>query len=100
MEITVVRSGGVAAPATDETWGPVETERAGEVGQELESLVASVGFFELPSSYPPKGADQCNYTIQVADGDRQVSVTYSDDSDQVPAELEQITALVREESTA
>jgi Emfourin len=99
MQITVFKSGGIGAPATDETWGPLDTGQAGEVGQQLEGLVASIGFFDLPSDYPPKGPDRFNYTVDVEDGDRQARVTYSEDSDQVPAGLAQITALVREEST-
>lgn len=98
MEITVTKSGGVLAPATDETWGPVDTVQAGDGGERLKGLVESVGFFELPSNYPTKGPDQFEYTIEVTDGGKSYSVSYSDDSDGVPSELKEIAGLMEQQS--
>jgi Emfourin len=95
MEVTVNKTGGIAAPATDEQWGPIDTTAAGDSGSRLEQLIGSVGFFELKSDYPPNGPDQFAYAIQVSDGDRKHSVSYSDDSDDVPPELRQITGLMQ-----
>lgn len=98
MEITVNKSGGALAPATDESWGPVDTEKAGDGGEQLASLVESVGFFGLPSSYPPAGPDRFSYTIEVVDGERQHTVSYSEDNDDVPSELQEIAELMSQQA--
>lgn len=100
MEITVKKSGGALSPATDETWGPVETKQAGDVGEQLEGLVKSADFFELPSDYPPQGPDRFSYKIAVTDGEKHHAVSYSEGSDGVPPDLKRITELMKQQAGA
>ena len=98
MEITVKRTGGFGAPSTDESWGPVDTAQAGDVGQQLEGLVNQVGFFDLNAEYPPGGPDQFDYAVEVVDGDRQHTVSYAELNEDVPNEIKEITKLVIDQS--
>jgi hypothetical protein len=94
MKISSTRTGGIAAPATDKSWGPVETTELGDNGIKMEGLVESVGFFDLADS--TVGDDEFVITIEVVDGDRNHKVSYSEPGRDVPADLEKLQKLIEE----
>lgn len=97
MQITVKRTGGVGAPATDATWGPIDTDQAGDLGSRLRQLVDALDFFNL-KDIPEGGVrDDQYYTVEVVDGDRNHQVSYGAvGSHDVPAELKEIVRLAEE----
>jgi hypothetical protein len=95
MKISSTMSGTIVGPAGDKRWGPVDTTELGDKGKEMETLVESVGFFEL-SDFPISGNDVPNFTIEVVDGDRHHRVTYSDPGADVPPGLKELQALIEE----
>lgn len=93
MDITATRKGGFAG--VNERLGPVDTQvLPAEVGAEIESVVAGVGFFDLPSTFGPgSGADLFEFTLVVLDGGRCHATSWDDLSDR-PPELDQLVDLL------
>lgn len=93
MEISVRRTGGFAG--VNDRLGPVETtEIYGGIGEQLETVVRNVDFFELPWAFPSgPGDDLFEFTATVSDGGRSHSTSWDDLSDR-PPELDQLIELL------
>ncbi len=88
MNISVKRSGGFAGLTeniADLDTTQLDTARA----QQVEQLVQSLGFFNLPVTVSGGGigADLFHYEITVTQGDRQHTVAFDDDDSPVTAPL-------------
>jgi hypothetical protein len=91
MELTVGRGGGLSAYA--EELGPVDSA---SLNDELrEGLEESMGFFELPQSFPVSGAqsDAMWYSLKIATTDETRAVTW-DDNHEGPSQLKEIVNLL------
>jgi len=93
MEITIIRSGGIAG--LTEELGPINTETlptatAAQVGD----IIAKLDFFTLPADIAKKAvADMFDYTTTVADDGRRHSVHWNNSSPD--ADKSQLDALLR-----
>ena len=93
MEITVRRIGGFAG--VSERLGPVDTpELDPALARQIDDLLTAVGFFELPSRFPPGiGADAFVYLMTVIQPARSHSTSW-DDLSEHPPELDQLVDLL------
>ena len=96
MRINFERSGGFAGMRITTT---VDTQSLpADQASELNQLVASSGFFNLPATIPSTGgADQYTYTVTISDQGRQHTVVVKDGS--IPPALQpllqRLTGLAR-----
>ncbi len=96
MRIDYERSGGFAGMRITTT---VDTQSLpADQGKEMAQLVASSGFFNIPSTPPPAGgADMYTYKVTVTDGGQTHTVTVKDGS--IPPALQpllqRLTAMAR-----
>ena len=80
MQVSVKRSGGFAG-LTEEVAAVETAQLDAAAAQQVEQLIQSVGFFDLPATISGGtiGADLFRYEITVSEGDRQHTVTFTDD---------------------
>ena len=80
MQVSVKRSGGFAG-LTEEVAAVETAQLDAAAAQQVEQLIQSVGFFDLPATISGGtiGADLFHYEITVSEGDRQHTVTFTDD---------------------
>jgi hypothetical protein len=90
MEISVKRIGGFAG--LTEQVAAVHTAQLGAAAQQVEQMVQSIGFFDLPATISGGtiGADLFHYEITVSEGDRQHTVTFTDDDSPETAPLRRL----------
>ncbi|MDQ3973128.1 MAG: hypothetical protein M3276_02105 [Actinomycetota bacterium] len=93
MEITVRRTGGFAGRSA--RLGPVDTPALDpRLGQQIEALVESMGFFDLPGQFPPGGGeDTFTYLATVMDGARTHQTSWDDLSER-PPQLDELLELI------
>lgn len=93
VEITVRRTGGFAGRSA--RLGPVDTPRLDpQLGRQIEQLVETMGFFDLPRQFPPGGgADTFTYLATVMNGARTHETSWDDLSER-PAELDELLELL------
>jgi hypothetical protein len=97
MRIAVKRTGGFAGLTED--IGEVDTTQLdASAAQQVEQMVSSLGFFELPATIaaPTIGADLFRYEITVSDGSRRHAVTFADDGGPEAAPLRDLVQTVAE----
>jgi hypothetical protein len=80
MQVSVKRSGGFAG-LTEEVAAVETAQLDAAAAQQVEQLIQSVGFFDMPATISGGtiGADLYRYEITVSEGDRQHTVTFTDD---------------------
>jgi hypothetical protein len=91
MQVSVKRSGGFAG-LTEEVAAVETAQLDAAAAQQVEQLIQSVGFFDLPATISGGtiGADLFRYEITVSEGDRQHTVTFTDDESSEIAPLRRL----------
>jgi hypothetical protein len=82
MKVSVKRVGGFAG-LTEEVAAVDMAQLDAAAAQQVEQMIQSVGFFDLPATIAGGtiGADLYRYEITVSEGDRQHTVTFGTDDD-------------------
>ena len=91
MKVSVKRIGGFAG--LSEEVASVDTAQLDAAAvQQVEQTIESVGFFDLPATISggTVGADLFHYEITVSEGDRQHTVTFTDDDSPETAPLRRL----------
>jgi hypothetical protein len=97
MKVSVKRSGGFAG-LTEKIADLETTQLDKAAGQQVEQLVQSLGFFNLPATISGGGigADSFHYEITVIQSGRQHTIAFDDDDSPVTAPLRRfVEALVQ-----
>lgn len=77
MKVSVKRTGGYAG--VSDSFDVDTAQIDGAVGQQIEQMIQSIGFFSFPADATGVGADMMRYEITVDDGQRQHTIAFSDD---------------------
>jgi len=91
MKVSVKRVGGFAG-LTEEVATVDTAQLDAAAAQQVEQIIQSVGFFDLPAAISGGtiGADLFQYEITVREGDRQHTVTFTDDESPETAPLRRL----------
>jgi hypothetical protein len=97
MKVSVKRSGGYAG-LTEEVAAIETAQLDAAAAQQVEQIIQSVGFFDLPATISDGtiGADLFSYEITVSEGDRQHTVTFTDDESPETAPLRRLVETLTE----